>query len=197
MYLISLLHNRHNCHYWSDENPHWVRLIDHQHRWSLNVWCGIADSRIIGPHFFEETLNGERYLQFLQRDLFGLFEDVPYATRLNMWFQQDGAPPHYARSVRNFLDERFPQKWIGRGGPVLWPPRSPDLTSPDFFLWGYVKDVVFREPPTDRENMKDRIRAACRAITPAMVEATVRNFEKRVNLCIQENGRHFEHLINY
>lgn len=187
--------NRHNCHYWSDENPHWVRTIDHQHRWSVNVWCGIVDSQIIGPHFFDQSLNGERYLQFLQHDLPGLLDDVAYATRLTMWFQQDGAPPHFARIVRNFLDERYPEKWIGRGGPVPWPPRSPDLTSPDFFLWGYVKDVVFRNPPTTREDMKDRIREACRAIPLAVLEATVRNFEKRVNLCIRENGRHFEHLM--
>jgi len=32
--------NRHNCHYWSDENPHWYRPVDHQNRWSLMVWCG-------------------------------------------------------------------------------------------------------------------------------------------------------------
>ena len=24
-------------------------------------------------------------------------------------------------------------------------PCSPDLTSPDFFLWGYIKNVVFAE----------------------------------------------------
>lgn len=188
---------RHNSHYWSDENPYWVRSIDNQHRWSVNVWCGIVDSKIIGPHFFEETLNGERYLQFLREDLPALFDDVSYETRMNMWFQQDGAPPHFARLVRNYLNEQYPQKWIGRGGPVEWPPRSPDLTSPDFFLWGYLKDVVFREPPTTRDDMKVRITEACRAITPAMLEATVRNFKKRVRLCIRENGGHFEHIIKY
>lgn len=30
--------NRHNSHYWSVENPHWYREINHQHRWSLIVW---------------------------------------------------------------------------------------------------------------------------------------------------------------
>ena len=34
----------------------------------------------------------------------------------------------------------FDEKWIGRGGPVAWPPRSPDLTPPDYFLWGFVKE---------------------------------------------------------
>lgn len=51
----------------------------------------------------------------------------------NLFFQQDGAPPHYAMPVRNWLNERFPGKWIGRRGAIEWPPRSPDLTPLDFF----------------------------------------------------------------
>ncbi|GBL73687.1 hypothetical protein AVEN_230681-1 [Araneus ventricosus] len=39
----------------------------------------------------------------------------------------------------------YPGRWIGRGGPVLWPPRSPDLTSLDFFLWGHLKELVYRD----------------------------------------------------
>ncbi|GBN05744.1 hypothetical protein AVEN_46340-1 [Araneus ventricosus] len=44
--------------------------------------------------------------------------------------------------------EKLPHRWIGRAGlddvPLLpWPPRSPDLTLCDFFLWGYVKDKVY------------------------------------------------------
>lgn len=54
--------NRHNSHYWSAENPYWVRQVNHQHRWSINVWCGILGSQLIGPYIFEERLNGERYL---------------------------------------------------------------------------------------------------------------------------------------
>ena len=32
-----------------------------------------------------------------------------------------------------FFNERFPDAWIGRGGPIPWPPRSPDLSPLDFF----------------------------------------------------------------
>jgi hypothetical protein len=68
-------------------------------------------------------------------------------------FQQDGAPPHFGNVVRDTLDSEFPGRWIGRTGPIPWPPRSPDLTPPDFFLWGYVKDKVFATPvPITFEN---------------------------------------------
>jgi hypothetical protein len=51
-----------------------------------------------------------------------------------MWFQHDGAPPHYYRRVRQYLDKWRGDHWIGRGGSVAWPARSPDLTPLDFFF---------------------------------------------------------------
>lgn len=44
--------NTHNAHYWSAENPHWVRQVNKQQRWSVNVWCGLLGSQLIGPFFF-------------------------------------------------------------------------------------------------------------------------------------------------
>ena len=64
-------------------------------------------------------------------------------------YQQDGAPPHWRMDVRDSLNATFPNRWIGRDGPNCWPPRSPDLTPLDFFLWGYVKDRVFATPVND------------------------------------------------
>ncbi|GFV01344.1 uncharacterized protein TNCV_2125701 [Trichonephila clavipes] len=66
-----------------------------------------------------------------------LLTDVPAPIRRRMCFQQDGAPSHYARHVREHLDRTFPNRWIGCGGPVAWPPRSPDLSSLDFSLGCY------------------------------------------------------------
>ncbi|KOC70312.1 hypothetical protein WH47_02815 [Habropoda laboriosa] len=45
-----------------------------------------------------------------------------------------------------WLNENFQNKWIGRGGPVSWPPRSPDFSSCDFFLWGYLKQIFYCTP---------------------------------------------------
>lgn len=187
--------NRHNSHYWSPVNPHWMQEVDHQHRWSVNVWCGIVNGYLIGPHFFEGTVNGANYLQFLQEVLPGLLEHVDLETRMKMWFQQDGAPPHYANIVRNYLDVTYPGRWIGRRGPVAWPSRSPDLTAPDFYLWGFLKDCVYRERPTTRGDMIQRIQTACNNIRRDTLLQTVRNFEQRIRLCLRENGATFEHLI--
>ncbi|GFT86838.1 hypothetical protein TNCV_4164081 [Trichonephila clavipes] len=61
-----------------------------------------------------------------------------------MWLQQDGKPSHYRRF--DHLDRAFPNRWNERGGPVTWPPRSSDLSPPDFFLWGAMKSIVTIRP---------------------------------------------------
>lgn len=102
---------------------------------------------------------------------------------------------HHHISVRNFLNENYNGRWIGRGGPVNWPACSPDLTSLDFFLWGYLKNVVFEQRPTTKANMQDRIRRACAAIPRQTLLDTVRHFQRRLILCLEANGGHFEHLL--
>ncbi|OXU18581.1 hypothetical protein TSAR_000267 [Trichomalopsis sarcophagae] len=117
-----------------DVNPLWHRTVDNQHRWSLNVWCGIVNGYVIGPYFFNGNFNQPNFLEFLRAHLPGLLEDIDLETRQRMWVQLDRAPPYFARIVRTFFNERYTNQWIGRGGPVAWPPNSPDLTSPDFYL---------------------------------------------------------------
>lgn len=108
--------NRQNCRYWATENPHWFTEFHTQNPQKLNVWCGIVDGRVIGPYFFEETLNGAIYLDFLQNDLIPalitLFPDLeePDIHQRDLFFQQDGAPPHYALPVLAYLDKVFPNR---------------------------------------------------------------------------------------
>ncbi|KAJ9587544.1 hypothetical protein L9F63_019024 [Diploptera punctata] len=68
--------------------------------------------------------------------------------------KQDGALPYWSLDVRNSLKESFPDRWIGRGGPIGWPPRSPDITPLEFFLWVYVKDRVFATPVQDLHDLR-------------------------------------------
>jgi hypothetical protein len=58
------------------------------------------------------------------------------------------APPHFHFDVRAHLNANLPDRLTGRASdndsPLLTcPPWSPDLTSYDFFLWGYIKDRVY------------------------------------------------------
>ena len=70
---------------------------------------------------------------------------------------QDGAPCHRRLDIKMFLSETFNNRVISVGHEVEWPPRSPDLTPFDFFLWGYLKDQVFKTTPTDLGELRTRI----------------------------------------
>ena len=79
-------------------------------------------------HIFEGRLTGEVYLN----------------TR-GLWFQHDGAGPHFSVPVQYDLNQHYTNRWIGGEGPVNWPPRSPDLTPLDYILWGHLKSEVYNE----------------------------------------------------
>ena len=114
---------------------------------------------------------------------------------MSMWMQHDGAPPHYALCSRQVMNEIFDEKWKGRGGPVAWPPRSPDLTSPYYFLWGFVKERVMAVASTMPDDKTERIRRACTEITLLMLAEVRRSFHQRINKCLQFEGRHVENLL--
>uniref|UniRef100_A0A2H1VCG1 SFRICE_038252 n=1 Tax=Spodoptera frugiperda TaxID=7108 RepID=A0A2H1VCG1_SPOFR len=80
------------------------------------MWTGILNGKMA----FElpDVLNAEIYLNFLQNQLPNLLEDMPLSIFRDMWFQQDGCPAHYSRSVRQFLDEEYSGRWI-EGGLAL------------------------------------------------------------------------------
>ncbi len=88
-----------------------------------------------------------------------------------------------------FLQEFFNDHFIS------WPVRSPDLTPPDFFLWGYVKDNIFKPNPTTIAELKTLIKEAVEEITPAMLKKVFINKRKQVAGCIVVGGGHFEHLL--
>lgn len=144
--------------YYNDEKPRWIRQIDHQHIWSINVWAGIAGQYLFGP-FFYGIVTGAVYQKFLENHLTDLLPVTIRDDREEMWFQHDGAPPHFAVAVRNWLNQEFTNMWIGRGGPVPWPPRPQEIISLDYYLWGYVKKV-YTKVPTTRENTQIRIHEA-------------------------------------
>ncbi|GFT08897.1 uncharacterized protein TNCV_4104141 [Trichonephila clavipes] len=135
-----------NTHMWALNNPHSTRPRAMQHRFTVNMWAGIVGDSLLGPYILPPRLDSHKYLVFLQEVLPELLTDVPAPIRRRMWFQQDGAPSYYARHVREHLDRTFPNRWIGHGGPVAWPPRSPDLSPLDFFLWGAMQASCMTRP---------------------------------------------------
>lgn len=191
------IRNFHNNHVWADENPHEVLEDRFQHQFSLNVWLGIVGEYLIGPVFLPARLTGEVYRNFLEETLPDFLDDVPLATRIAMWFMHDGAPPHFSLVARHFLTATYGDRWIGRGGPHAWPARSPDLNPLDFFVWGYLKSLVYATPVENLDDLRNRIIAGCNSIRndPGVFERVRQSMTRRLNACIRAGGSHFEHLL--
>ncbi|KAJ4448427.1 hypothetical protein ANN_10443 [Periplaneta americana] len=136
-------------------------------------------------------------INFLENTIPHVLEDTPLNNRQHIHFLHDGAPAHFNRTARRYLDRRFPARWTGRSGPIAWPPRSPDLNPLDFYLWGHLKLLVYSSPVPDLESLRNRIVACSEDIrnTPGVWDRVRRSMRHRCEVCIQAGGGHFEHLL--
>ena len=114
-----------------------------------------------------------------------------------MYFQHDEAPPHYTGLVREYLNESFPNRWLGRGGHVTWAPRSPDLTPLDYYLWGHMKTLVYETNVESRAVLQDRIFAAAEHIRnyPDNLASSTQSLLMRAGNCLATGGGNFEQLL--
>ncbi|KAJ4430718.1 hypothetical protein ANN_19309 [Periplaneta americana] len=104
--------NFHNQHVWAYENPRATVPSHHQMRFSLNMWAGIIGDRLVGPHVLVNRLAGQAYTNFLENTIPHVLEDTPLINREHIHFLHDGAPAHFSRTARRYLDRRFPDRWI-------------------------------------------------------------------------------------
>ena len=104
------------------------------------VWVTVSESGVIGPYFFQGSVNMETYRQCLEY----FIDELKKRRQLrNAVFMQDGASSHTAISIRSFLREKFPNRVIGKYFGMPWPPYSPDLNPLDFIVWKTLKRHVY------------------------------------------------------
>ncbi|XP_018307235.1 uncharacterized protein [Mycetomoellerius zeteki] len=139
------------------------------------------------------------YLELLEDiidpTLTNIIENDEHYLENQLIFQQDEAPPHYARLVREYLGKTFPGRWIRRRGPIEWLPLSPDLSLLDFFLWGDLNSKIYATQLASLEDLRQRIINECRQITPQMLQNVRQHFEQNLYYCMEVGGQHFEQLL--
>ncbi|GFW79381.1 hypothetical protein TNCV_2477881 [Trichonephila clavipes] len=163
--------NKQNCRIWSEANPQvYVETLLHPEK--PTVWCALWAGGIIGPYFFK---NDEGHNE--------------------LWFQQDGATCHTARATIDLLKDTFGDRLISRFGPVNWPPRSCDLTPLDYFLWGYVKSLVYADKPQTLDHLEDNIRRVIADIRPQMLEKSNRKLTSRLDYIRVSRGSPMPEII--
>ena len=182
---------------YGEGHPH-NHYIEHaQGAPQLLVWVGVTGSGdVLGPHFVEGNLNTREYLRIvryhmIQQDFrnLGIQREV-------MWWQQDGAPAHTSIQVINYLSRQFPDRLISKRGDVLWPPRSPDLTVLDFFVWGHIKQKIWDVPRNQQPANLNQLRAAIirqfAALPRDMIQRLFNAMLDRCRKCIDSNGGCFD-----
>ncbi|GFU69474.1 uncharacterized protein TNCV_2282431 [Trichonephila clavipes] len=164
----------------------------------LTVWCALWAGGIIGPYFFQNdeghnvTVNGDRYRAMITNFF---IPELNNHDVQELWFQQDGATCHTARATIDLLKDTFGDRLISRFGPVNWPPRSCDLTPLNYFLWGYVKSLVYADKPQTLDHLEDNIRRVIADIRPQMLEKVIENWTSRLDYIRASRGSHMPEII--
>ncbi|GFW88100.1 transposase [Trichonephila clavipes] len=146
---------------------------------------GLVESFFINDEDHNVTVNGDRYRVMITN---------VFSPELNnhdvqeLWFQQDGATCHTARATIHLLKDTFGDRLISRFGRVNWPPRSCDLTPLDYFLWGYVKSLVYADKPQTLDHLEDSIRRVIADIRPQILEKVIENWTSRLDYIRASRG---------
>ncbi|GFU76840.1 DUF4817 domain-containing protein [Trichonephila clavipes] len=168
------------------------------HPEKLTVWCTLWAGGIVGPYFFKNgeghnvTVNGDRYRAMITN--FFILELNNHDVQ-ELWFQQNGATCHTARATIYLLKDTFNDRLISRFGHVNWPPRSCDLTPLDYFLWGYVKSLVYADKPQTFGHLEDNIRRVIADIRSQMLEKVIENWTSRLDYIRASRGSPMPEII--
>ncbi|GFV85480.1 transposable element Tc3 transposase [Trichonephila clavipes] len=100
-----------------------------------------------------------------------------------------------ARATINLLKDTFGDRLISRFGPVNWPPRYCDLTPLDYFLWGYVKSLVYVYKPQTLDHLEGNIRRIIADMRPQMLEKVLENWTSRLDYIRASRGSPMTEII--
>ena len=192
--------NKTHCVFWGKSKPDKV-LQQPLHSKKVTVWAAFSSHGIIGPYFFEDdtgnalSVNSERYVEVLQKFLTELRRRV--GNTENHWLMQDGASSHVSRFSLQWIAQNFPGRVISLKTGFPWAPYSPDLNPLDYFVWGHLKDTVYRGAPLTIEELKLSIYQNIAKVNDdkELCQRVLEIFKKRVTTCSERNGRHLEHIL--
>ncbi|GFX12675.1 uncharacterized protein TNCV_3157961 [Trichonephila clavipes] len=191
--------NTHNCRIWDTENPRTFQEIP-LHSPKVTVWCGFTATFLLGPFFFEETTHNDPVTCTVTTRMYkNMLENFVAPQMLqhqcldSITFMQDGAPPHIGLCEQQFLRQHFNNdRVISRAFPTAWPPRSPDLKPCDFWLWEYLKNLVYRGRLITLADLKDSVTLHVRSISVDQLRSAVEQTLHRLQILHLEEWNHIE-----
>lgn len=117
------------------------------------------------------------------------------AGRRRYWFQQDGATPHTAVRVREWLTSKFGDRVISRFTDRPWPARSPDLSPLDYWFWSVCMVELRKNPPNSLPDLVNTVGGYAASLNYDQISAAVKDVLPRANACIEADGGAFEYKL--
>ncbi|GFV21335.1 uncharacterized protein TNCV_2370921 [Trichonephila clavipes] len=78
---------------------------------------------------------------------------------------------------------------------TAWHPRSPDLNPFDFWLWGYLRVMIYRDPITSLSDRKVITERHVRNIPHFILISTVEHAILRFQMVVDYGGQCIEHVL--
>ena len=75
---------------------------------------------------------------------------------------------------------------------VSWAPHSPDLNPLYYFVWGYLKSLVYKPIPKDMSTLKERVKTECNRLSKELIRKAVLSVKIRATLCVKAKGKGIE-----
>lgn len=191
--------HRKNDGVWARENPHNICETNDRNDIKVMIFVAIIKGMVPIVHSFLDndgnlsSVNGVSYLELLQDVVWPRLRGS--ATRLALWWMQDGAPPHCTNAALEFLNEKFRGRVISRRTETPWPAHSPDLNPLDFHFWAAAQARVYEEKPESIQNLVQCVQDFAEGYSQETIHKVCKNVLKRATICLQNEGGHFQHLM--
>ena len=191
--------NRQNVRFWAPSMPDNEDIlldIKSQSVKKIMAFVIVVDGQCVLYWHEEEgkpvPVNTDRYLLAVSEVL----SELPLGPlKTRYWWQQDGASCHTSKKSMAKLREIFGERIISRFANVTWPAHSPDLNPLDFSFWGQAMSKVWEAKPQTINELKVVVENFFSNLSKDYTNKCVFNIKKRAQLCINQNGGHFEHLL--
>lgn len=163
------------------KNDKQCRSLRQQGGGSLMCHCTTLPNGNFNIVMCPTILNSDTYMSLLEESI------LPYINRNmgnNFRLQQDNAPAHSARKVKEYLSDK-------RIEVLEWPAKSPDLNVVEK-VWSWLADEVYQEANIyNIKQLKDRIMCATKKIQKTKKSGITNfydNYFDRIMKIIEDKG---------
>ena len=124
-----------------------------------------------------------------------IFDMCCYYTRQGLWWMQGGAPAHCTTAAKVFPLNKFECRVISSGTQIAWPAHFLDLNPLDFYYWALAQKEMYTVKPTTVNEIINVVKRVSEAHRDNVLHSVALTVLKRSNLCLLQNGGHFQHLL--